>query len=163
MDDEQAYEKAMARALRLLSAKARSKAELRERLLEKAWALEHIVDRVVARLEELGYLNDEQLASDYASSRLQLKPLGRRRLKNELTRRKLPEKIVEAALDEAYDQNDPEHLIARAIQKRLRTRGKPETREETKKLFDYLIRLGFDYDLARRKVIEATKVTLDEE
>ena len=163
MDERQAYEKVMARALRLLSAKARSKAELRERLLEKAPTLEYIVDRVIARIEELGYLNDEQLARDLASSRLQLKPIGRRRLKRELKRKQIPENIVEGALDEAYDQNDPEQLITRAIQKRTRTRGRPETREEAKKLFDYLIRLGFDYDLARRKVIEAARTPVDDE
>ena len=43
------YEKTMARALILLSFKPRTVAQMRERLLEKEWAEEAIVDRVVDR------------------------------------------------------------------------------------------------------------------
>jgi SOS response regulatory protein OraA/RecX len=38
-------------------------------------------------------------------------------------------------------------------------KGAPATREEAKKLFDYLIRRGFSYDLVIRKVREASKET----
>jgi len=47
--------------------------------------------------------------------------------------------------------------IDRAIGKRLRLKGAPATRDEAKKLFDYLIRRGFSYDLVIRKVREAAQ------
>ena len=59
---EKLYEKTLKRAFNLLSAKPRSIAELRKRLLEKDWAEEEIVARVLTRLQELNYLNDEQFA-----------------------------------------------------------------------------------------------------
>jgi regulatory protein len=146
------YEKTMERAFNLLSYKPRSVAELRGRLLEKDWADEEIVDQVIARLKELGYLNDEQFATSYATSRLTVKPLGRTRLRRDLQRKKLPTQTVEQALDEAYSEQSEEELIERAINKRLRLKGMPATREETKKLFDYLVRRGFNYDLVLRKI-----------
>jgi len=151
------YERTFDRALNLLSYKPRSLAEMRARLMEKDWAEEAVVEQVIARLEELGYLNDEQFAANFANSRLTAKPLGRTRLRQDLRRKKLPSETIENALDEAYDQQSEEELIQRAISKRIRLKGAPTTREETKKLFDYLIRRGFSYDLVIRKVREAGK------
>src|SRR5262249_48145586 len=93
------YEKTMERALKLLSFKPRSIAQMRERLLEKEWAEEAIVDRVIERLKELGYLNDEQFAASYASARLSARPLGRTRLRRDLQNKKLPSQITEQTLD----------------------------------------------------------------
>jgi len=149
------YERTFERAINLLSYKPRSLAEMRSRLLEKDWAEESVVDQVIDRLKELGYLNDEQFAANYANSRLTAKPLGRTRLRRDLQQKKLSSETVENALDDAYEQQSEEELIARAIDKRIRLKGAPTTREETKKLFDYLIRRGFNYDLVIRKVREA--------
>jgi len=151
------YERTFERALNLLSYKPRSLAEMRARLMEKDWAEETVVDQVVARIEELGYLNDDQFAADFASSRLTTKPLGRTRLRRDLQRKKLSSETIENALDGAYEQQSEEELIQRAIDKRVRLKGAPATREEAKKLFDYLIRRGFKYDLVIRKVREASK------
>jgi regulatory protein len=151
------YERTFERALRLLSYKPRSLAEMRARLLEKDWAEEAVTDQVVARLQELGYLNDEEFAASFANSRLTAKPLGRTRLRRDLQRKKLSSQTIESALDEAYGQQSEEELIERAINKRVRLKGAPATREESKKLFDYLMRRGFSYDLILRKVREAGK------
>lgn len=148
------YEKLMERALNLLSYKPRSVAELRGRLLEKEGAEEEAVDRVIARLEELGYLNDEQFALSFAASRLSAKPLGPTRLRRDLQQKKLARETVEETLNEIFSTNSEEELIDRALEKRIRLRGRPGTRQESKKLFDHLLRLGFNYDLALRKVRE---------
>ena len=151
------YEKTMNRAFNLLSFKPRSVAEMRERLLEKIWAEAEVVDQVIARLKELGYLNDEQLAASFASSRLAVRPLGKNRMRRDLQRRKLPREITEQTLDQLYEGDAEDELIDRALAKRLRLKGAPTTPEAAKKLFDYLMRRGFSYDLVRRKVREAGK------
>jgi regulatory protein len=160
MNDQSDDDKVMARALKLLSVKSRTVAELRERLLERAVS-ESVVEQVIARLQEWGYLNDEQFATDYSASRLQLKPLGRRRLARELEQKQVPGPIIETVLDQVYQPSDEESLIDRAIQKRLRSRGYPRHRQEAKNLFDYLMRLGFDYELVRRKVYDVSHASLD--
>ncbi|MBO0860229.1 MAG: RecX family transcriptional regulator [Chloracidobacterium sp.] len=153
------YEKIFERALNLLSFKPRSLAEMRARLMEKDWAEETVVDQALARLEELGYLNDERFASNFANSRLTSKPIGRSRLRHDLRSKKLPSEIIENALEEAYERQTEEDLIDRAISKRVRAKGAPATREEAKKLFDHLIRRGFSYDLVIRKVREASNLS----
>ena len=55
------------RAVKLLAAKPRSIAELRQRLLQGRGTNESIVELVIARLREYGYLDDEKYALTYAS------------------------------------------------------------------------------------------------
>lgn len=157
------YEKLLERAFRLLAYKPRSIEELRGRLLEKDWADETAVNQVIARLEELGYLNDRQFAISFATSRLAAKPLGPIRLRRDLQRKKLPLETVENTIDETYSIQSEEELIDRAIDKRIRLSGCPETRKESKKLFDYLLRRGFKHDLVLRKIRELGSGVSDEE
>ena len=79
-DTERSRARTMNRAVRLLAAKPRSVRELRERLLEKLWTNDEIVDAVIEKLREYKYLDDEQYARDLAIAKLRQKPQGKRRL-----------------------------------------------------------------------------------
>ena len=157
-DVEKARERTMNRAVKLLAAKPRSIGELRERLLDKNWTNAAIVDRVFAKLEEYKYLDDKQFASDLAVSKLRQKPQGKRRLLQSLSTKKLSKENVETAIKNAFEQLPEADLIDRAIEKRLRLRGKPETLDDKKKFFDHLLRQGFDFTLIREKMAEVAKV-----
>jgi regulatory protein len=87
------------RAVKLLAAKPRSIAELRERLLEGRGALDETVETVISRLREYGYLDDEHFAISYASLRVKQRPVGRRRLERDLTMKKIDRSVVEEALN----------------------------------------------------------------
>jgi regulatory protein len=162
-DPEKARERTVHRAVKLLAAKPRSVAELRERLLEKEWATEEAVDYALAKLKEYGYLDDERFAFGFASYRVRQKPVGRQRLARDLQTKKVPKETAAAALELVYQETPEEQLIERAIEKRVRLRGRPTTRQETKSLYDHLLRLGFSYDLIIRKVREASEVPPEED
>ncbi|MCA1590437.1 MAG: RecX family transcriptional regulator [Acidobacteria bacterium] len=151
-DQEGSRERTMTRAVKLLAAKPRSVAQLRERLLEKSWTDENIVDGVLAKLKDYKYLDDEQFAGDLAISRLRQKPQGERRLKQTMSQKKLDKEIVEKAIQSAFEKLPESELLERAIEKRVRLKGKPETRADLKKFYDYLMRQGFGYDLIRTKM-----------
>ncbi len=151
-DIERSRERTMNRAVKLLAAKPRSVRELRERLLEKLWTNEAIVDAVIEKLKEYKYLDDEQYAGDLAISKLRQRPQGKRRLQQTMSQKKLDKETVKGAIDTAFKKLPEEGLIDEAIAKRLRLKGKPETREEIKKFYDHLLRQGFAYDLIREKM-----------
>ena len=140
------------RAIKLLAVKSRSVAELRERLLQGKNANPAVVDTVIARLEEYGYLNDERLAFSYASLKVKQRPVGRRRLQRDLKLKKVTPAVAEEALELVYAETPEEQLIDAAIEKRIRLRGKPTTQLEAKKLFNHLLRQGFDFELVSDKV-----------
>jgi regulatory protein len=145
----------------LLAAKQRSVAELRERLLEGRGATEPIVDAVIERLREYGYLDDARYAQSYASLRVQQKPIGRQRLQRDLWLKKIDKQTAESALDQVFKQTPEEDLIDKAIAKRVRLRGKPQTREEAKKLFDHLLRQGFAFELVSEKIRAISRSEVD--
>jgi len=153
----------MNRAVKLLAAKPRSIGELRERLLEKNWTNAEIVDRVIAKLEEYKYLDDQQFASDLAASKLRQKPQGKRRLLQSMSQKKLSKEDVDSAIKSAFEKLPETELIDLAIEKRLRLKGKPETLEDKKKFFDHLLRQGFDYGLIRERMNDLAKVDLSTE
>jgi regulatory protein len=163
VDAEKARARTLQRAVKLLAAKPRSIEELRERLLEKQWTDEAAADYALAKLKEYGYLDDERFAFGFASYRVRQKPVGRQRLARDLQTRKISKETADAALELVYQETPEEELIQRAIEKRIRLRGRPTTRQETKSLYDHLLRLGFTYDLIIRKVREASAAAeLDE-
>ena len=162
MDPDKARERTMNRAVKLLAAKPRSIGELRERLLEKSWTNDSIVDAVIEKLKEYGYLDDAQYARDVAVSKLRQKPQGKRRLQQAMSRKKLDRETVDAAIVEAFEKVPEGSLIDSAIEKRLRLKGHPETRDEKKKFFDHLLRLGFEYDLIREKMSGVVRIDVSE-
>ena len=159
---EQIRSRTFQRAAKLLAAKPRAIAELRERLLERQGVTDELVDEVIARLKEYGYLDDERYALSYASLKVKQRPIGRRRLQQDLKMKQVPGAVADAALNLVYAETSEAELIDRAIEKRIRLRGQPKTRLEAKSLFDHLLRQGFAFELVSEKVRRIAKTDLDE-
>jgi regulatory protein len=158
---EQIRARTFQRAGKLLAAKARSVAELRERLLERC-SDKAVVEIVIARLREYGYLDDERYAVSYASSKVRQSPVGRRRLEQSLAMKRVDRAAANEALNQVYAETPETELIDRAIEKRVRLRGRPKTRAEAKGLFDHLLRQGFAFELVGEKVRAVSQTNLDE-
>jgi regulatory protein len=158
---EQIRARAFQRAVKLLAAKPRSIEELRERLAERCPS-KAVIETVIARLREYGYLDDERYALGYASSKVRQQPIGRRRLELNLARKKVDRAVADEALNQVFAETSEEELLDRALEKRVRLRGRPKTRAEAKSLFDHLLRRGFPFELVSEKVRAASKADLDE-
>jgi regulatory protein len=162
LDPDKARKRVFERAGRLLAAKPRSVAELRERLLEERGATEAIVNTVIDRLREYGYLDDARFAQSYASLRVQQRPIGRQRLQRDLWLKKVDKQTADTALDQVFADSPETEMIDRAIAKRVRLRGKPKNRAEARKLFDHLLRQGFAFELVSEKVRAVSKSDVDD-
>ena len=160
---EELRKRTFERAVKLLAAKPRSVAELRTRLLQTRSSNESIVDLVIERLREYGYLDDERFAFSYASLKVKQRPIGRRRLERDLKMKQVESSVAHEALDLVYAEEPEEDLIDRAIAKRIRLRGRPTNRTEAKSLFDHLLRQGFAFELVSEKVRAVTKAGDDDE
>jgi len=162
-DASRARQKTFDRAVNLLAYKPRSVVELRTRLMEKEWTNSQIVEEVLVKLEGYGYLNDGQFAKDFAASQLRGKPIGKRVLRQKLAMKKLDKETIQAAIETVFEETPEAEVIERAVAKRLRLKGKPETREDVKKFYDYLLRQGFSYDMVSSKMREIAARDFEEE
>jgi regulatory protein len=160
---EEKRQRTFQRAAKLLAAKSRSVAELRELLGQGKGATKADVDEVVARLTEYGYLNDERFALGYASAKVRQRPIGRQRLRRDLALKKVDKETAAEALNLVFAETPEVELIDRAIEKRVRLRGRPKNRDEAKRLFDHLLRQGFPFELVAEKVRAASLGELDED
>jgi regulatory protein len=153
----------LARALRILAARPRSEKQLRDRLQSVAGQPQ--IDHCITRLKEMGLIDDRRFAEAYATHRMSVKPMGRRRLTRELAEKQGDREAISAALKSVFDGTEEEGLIDRAIEsgivKRVRTRGRPSDRREWKSLFDHLMRLGFSQDLVFKKMRAIGNVDVD--
>jgi regulatory protein len=160
-DVEKSRRRTFDRAVNLLTYKPRSIKELRERLMEKDWTNSAIVDGVIEKLKEYNYLDDAQFAKSFAASKIRQKPVGKRVLQQKLAQRKLDKETVAEAIEKAFEETPETEIIDRAIEKRLRLKGKPKERDEVKKFYDFLLRQGFSYDLVSSKMREIAKIEED--
>ena len=130
--DNVIYEKAKNTAVKFLGYRARSKKELRDKLIKDYD--EDITNKVISMLEKYGYVNDEEYARAYIRDCLNLKGWGQKRIALELTKRGIDKSIIENT-----EQLD---LIEKLLTKRLKGNTNIEVKEK-KKHFDYLARRGF--------------------
>lgn len=160
---EERRQQTFQRAAKLLAAKSRSIAELRELLGQGQGVTRANIDEVIARLTEYGYLNDERFAFGYASAKVRQRPIGRQRLKRDLALKKVDKETAVEVLNLVFAETPEAELIDRAIEKRIRLRGRPKNREEAKRLFDHLLRQGFPFELVAEKVRAVLLGDIDED
>jgi regulatory protein len=153
LDDEERL-KAKAAALDYISYKARTEHEVRQKLQRKGFA-EPVADEAVARMRELGYLDDADYARAYARGRLNGRGHGPHRIRSDLFRRGVARPIIDAVLDDLTEPDDLRETALRHGRKRWRRLQREEDPyKRRKKLSDFLMRRGFDFDLIR-EVTEA--------
>ena len=109
--DDKAIQRALGRALNLISYRARSEAELRRRLSERAEA--DVVEIAVERLKEQGLLDDAKFARDWAGSRTRHSPRSARMIVRELTEKGVARSLAEAAVEELDDDDTAGDAAAR--------------------------------------------------
>jgi regulatory protein len=149
---ERAREKMMTAALRMLVARPRSEAQLREKLLAKEWLDHSLLDQCMARLKELNYVNDRSFARNYAQSRLQNRAIGRSRLARELTEKRVSREIIEETLEAVFEEVAEDQILDRALEKHIRLHGAPNDPKSARRIFAHLMRRGFQYDLIARRL-----------
>jgi regulatory protein len=117
-------------------------AEMR-RALEKKCPQSGQVSEAIARLRELGYLDDRKFAEQYAYSLAQNRAFGPHRLRRELKAKLVNYQEIEPAVQRVYQETPARWLLEQALAKKLRTLRLPLTRARFHALCQSLLRLGF--------------------
>lgn len=134
-------------AFAYLSRRARTSAEMRQKLDRSGFGSE-VVDAVVQRLTELHYLDDREYAQRYVASRLDRK-YGPRRIVQELRRRGITPTLAEEAVSSAEQTFDVRAQARTLAQNRaMRLQGETDERKRKKKIYDFLVRRGYESELA---------------
>ncbi|MDP1721878.1 MAG: regulatory protein RecX [Candidatus Gottesmanbacteria bacterium] len=153
---EDLYQKLLDASFHFVSFRPRSEKEMRAYLAKKLSRLSvipardariqfPILDRVIARLRELDYVNDEKFAAWWVDQRQSHKPKGNRLILQELKAKGVAVEIK---------QPDEVGLARQALAKKLERWQTLPKIEQKKKIYGFLGRRGFDADTIRRVIDE---------
>ncbi len=154
--EEDQRKRAKDAAFHYLSFRPRTVKEVRNKLREKDYE-EAVIQETIALLERLGLLDDQDFAARWIAERLRLKPRGRRLLFSELIKKGISREMAEEALSEAFENIDERTLAADLLQKKSARYGTAEPRQAFRKMHDFLVRKGFDFEVAREVAEELVR------
>jgi len=130
-------------ALRLLGHRARSRAELRKRLIGRNYP-PPAVEACIERLAAAGLLDDERFAHDVVVDRLRHKPKGRSGLRRDLLLKGIDPATAERVVRQVVtDEGETELSLARAAARKFRSRPGEPSLAMRRRLGQFLQRRGF--------------------
>jgi len=137
---------------RFLSIRSRSEKEVKDYLVKKNAPAE-IITEIIKQLKEHKFLNDEEFARSWVSSRARLKPKGKSLLKIELKQKGISPDLIDKVLSESVDELPDELTQAiKIIEKRIeKLKGQPK-QVIYQKIGGFLARRGFSFALSKKAI-----------
>jgi len=135
------YEYAVGALGRRMRSVAELKRLLRPRVEVDTEVGQTLIELIIRRLKDQGYLNDAKYAATYSSYRKNNEKFGRMRVITELKIKGVHGDVIDKAVGAAYEEVDEEKQAREYLQrKRLK---KPLNQKETARIFRQLMRAGF--------------------
>lgn len=151
------YTKAKDKAYKFLGYKARSEKEVRDKLIKENYPQE-IIDRIIELFKHYNYINDENYTKAYINDRIKFKPRAKRMLKYELAQKGIDSDTIENIIDSSnIDETD---IAISLLQKKLKNKKDIEQKEK-QKIYNYMLRRGFDYETINRAFKEVLNLHID--
>ncbi|HEY1677209.1 MAG TPA: regulatory protein RecX [Candidatus Sulfotelmatobacter sp.] len=140
--EDELYEYAVAALARRMRTVAELKRMMRSRIEDPESEYgQTLLELVIRRLKDRGYLNDSQYAASYSSMRRDNQKLGRLRVVTELKARGIHGTLIDKAIETAYDGINEEKLARDYLRKKRIS--KPKDQKQTARIFRQLARAGF--------------------
>lgn len=148
-------EQAHALCLRLLTARARTRAELAGQMAKRGFP-EDVSQSVLHRLEAVGLIDDENFADQWVRSRQLHAGKGKRALAAELRTKGVDDEVIATALDgidAGAERVRAEQLVARRLRREVLGEGNDV--KVTRRLVGMLARRGYSQSMALAVVTDA--------
>lgn len=147
------YRHALDRAVAYLAARARSRREVEQKLLQAGYR-PCTVDMVLYKLERENILDDADFARQWVESRSTHK-LGRSRIAMELRRKGIDADEAEEALSAIDDDDQLQGAIAIAQKAAARIKPDEDPRKSANRIAGMLARRGYSWDIAKAAIERA--------
>jgi len=123
---------------------------------------ESLVKRVMARLKTAGLIDDARYATQFARHRTEGRKQGKFRVARDLRARGVPDRHIEAALEEVAKVTDEAALVRQRIKRKLRSFHGEIDDKKLASLYRSLLRAGFSADIIRRELKYLTREDVPE-
>ena len=104
-------------------------------------------EEIMAQLIEENYLNEERFAIQFAGSKFRMKSWGKIKIKDALKKRQVNEYCINKAIN-AIDETDYLRTFNKLVTQKINSlKGEPNTLVKKRKLYDYLLQKGYEYEM----------------
>lgn len=134
--------------LRRLSHAPRTRKELAKDLKDKDIS-DEVANVALDRFEEVGLINDQDLASNYVSSQHERKGLGKNALRQQLRAKGISDDMALEAISQISDDQEFQAAFALAC-KKIRSLQRDDAKTQLRKIVGVLARKGYSSNLAFR-------------
>lgn len=150
--DQTEYERLLGYSIRFVSFRPRSEKEFRDFLARKlkkthTYADPSVMEKVISRMRDLGYLDDRKFAAWWIEQRQSFKPKGSRLVAMELQARGVSRDVVAE-----FVSKDSTSGANTALLKKIPSWKSYPMDIQKKKANEFLLRRGFDWDTISRVV-----------
>jgi len=136
---------ALAKAEHYCAYQERSQQEVRDKLYE--WGVyPSVVERIISKLIESNYLNEQRFAMAYATGKFRQKGWGKIKIKQGLKLKKVSEPLIKLAL-KSIDGDEYLEMLRKIIQKKEGSITEKVAYKRKYKLHQYALSRGFENDL----------------
>ena len=142
------FEKFYNKALKFLSYRPRSEKEIRDKLSGKK-ASEEIINKVISRLKENNFLNDEEFVKWWIEQRANFKPRSLKLIKMELRQKGIDKDLIDQIIDDLSLTIDDLSSAKKLIEKRLPRYKNLAPDKKFQKIARFLASKGFSYDIIK--------------
>jgi len=146
-------------AFLLLKFRPRSEKEIYQRLKKKKFD-DRIIKETIAFLKDKDFINDNYFAKAWVESRLK-RPLGLRRIKQELRIKGIGKEIIDSQIDEIKKNYSEEDIVAEIARERFNRLKNIEPEKAKRRLYAYLLRRGFSPEIVIDVINKLTQMIAD--
>lgn len=156
-EDPDSFKAAYFRALRWLSARELSEAQVRDRLADRGYS-DAAIGPAVDRLRQERTIDDRRVASAAARTEARVRRRGPRRILGKLISMQIDRDLAQEVVKELFGETDEQELLETTLERRLR--GNFERLKdplERRKVLTYLVRQGFSASAAASTLRQKSK------
>jgi regulatory protein len=157
------YLRGKEKAFHLLSIRARARQEICISL-DDLGIERSIRNGIVEELEEIGLIDDERFAAEYARAKIDSKQLGPYRLKYELAKFGIKVKVIDEVLEKTFSGDAQEKLAWEVVHRKLA--GRKPSQKDVRRLSALLKRKGFDFEFVNQvsyALLRQSGIEIDED
>lgn len=138
----------------MLAASPKTRKEITQKLTDKGYPKD-VIDLTVGQLEKQKVLDDRAYALNLINRFSVIQPSGRQRITFEMKRHGIPAAIQEELLNDWNKEAEVARAedAARARWERL---NRLPAEKKTKRIYDFLLRRGFDFQICREVTTKLT-------
>lgn len=153
------FEKLYNRTLHFLSFRPRSEQETREYLKRKSItlkrseereSLELVIEKIIAKLKEQKFINDEEFVKWWVDQRIRVKPKAIRVIKMELKKKGIHQELIEAAFEVKLNIDTDFKSAKKLAAKKIEKYKNLPRRQFYQKIGVFLSSKGFDYEIIKK-------------